>query len=277
MDKILLGISGSPRKRANCELFIREIHRCLGTGWQLQLIHMPDQEIAPCEACYRCLFEDMHCPREDDFLSVLDAIASADAYVVAAPAYLLSANSSIKKFIDRGLQFYAYLDRLWHKPAVGVAIAGIEGKEGSTKLGVESFIKLTFADMRGSAVVYGALPGEVLLSEKNKRTAASLAAALLDPGKRIEPETPVCPLCGGDTFRLLPEGGVRCMLCSESGSYSWEDGRLRFHITSGDHPLFFTKEAVRKHADWLRDMKNQYLERRQELKKVWREYFLPKS
>ena len=100
-------------------------------------------------------------------LPVLDALAEADAYVVAAPTYLLSANGSLKNFLDRGLQFYAFVDRLWGKPAVGVAIAGIEGMEGSTKRDVESFIKLTMGDLRGSAVIYGALPGEALLSSAN--------------------------------------------------------------------------------------------------------------
>ena len=58
----------------------------------------------------------------------------SDALVVAAPTYLLGANASLKRFLDRGLSFYAHLDRLWGKPAVGVAIAGIEGMEGYTKL-----------------------------------------------------------------------------------------------------------------------------------------------
>jgi hypothetical protein len=127
------------------------------------------------------------CPQGDDFLSVLNALAGADAYVVAAPAYLLSANGSLKKFLDRGLQFYAFVDRLWGKPAVGVAIAGIEGMEGSTKRDVESFIKLTMGDLRGSAAVYGALPGEVLLSSANRQVAEKLARALLEPAERISP------------------------------------------------------------------------------------------
>jgi multimeric flavodoxin WrbA len=272
MGKTLLGFSASPRKLGNCELFIKEVFRQLGEGWELRLARLPQLDIKPCQACYQCLFDQMRCPQKDDFLMVLDALAEADAYVVAAPAYLLSANAGLKKFQDRGLQFYAFVDRLWGKPAAGVAIAGIEGMEGSTKLGVESFIKLTMGDLRGSAVVYGALPGEVLLSSANRETAQKLARAILDPAQRLSPVVPVCPICGGDTFRFLPDGRAKCMLCSSSGPWEEKENSLRFHIEEGEHPLFLSKDGVNRHAEWLRGMKARFLERKQELKGVVKQY-----
>ena len=170
------------------------------------------------------------------------------------------------------LQFYAFVDRLWGKPAAGVAIAGIEGMEGSTKRDVESFIKLTMGDLRGSAVVYGALPGEVLLSSANREIAEELARAILDPAKRVSPAGPVCPLCGGDTFRFLPDGRARCMLCSGSGPWEWKNESLRFHMEPGEHPLFLSKDDVNRHAEWLRGMKGKFLAQREELKAVVKEY-----
>jgi len=272
MGKTLLGISASPRKLGNCELFIKEIFRQLGEGWELRLARLCQLDIKPCQACYKCLFDQMRCPQQDDFLSVVDALSEADAYVVAAPVYLLSANGSLKKFLDRGLQFYAFVDRLWGKPAAGVAIAGIEGMEGSTKRDVESFVKLTMGDLRGSAVVYGALPGEALLSSANRETAEKLARAILDPARRFSPVVPVCPVCGSDTFRFLPDGKARCMLCSGSGPWEWRNESLRFFIESGEHPLFLSKDGVNRHAEWLRGMKEKFLERKQDLKAVVKEY-----
>jgi multimeric flavodoxin WrbA len=272
MGKILLGISGSPRKFGNCELFIKEIFKQLGEGWELRLACLPKLDIRPCRACYQCLFDEMRCPQQDDFLPLLNALAEADAYVVAAPAYLLSANASLKKFVDRGLQFYALVDRLWEKPAAGVAIAGIEGMEGSTKRDVESFVKMTLGDLRGSAVIYGALPGEALLSSANKETAEKLARAILDPARRVSPVGPACPLCGGDTFRFLPDGRVRCMLCSGSGPWEWRNESLHFHVERGEHDMFFSKDGVIRHAEWLRGMKEQFSERRKELKGVVKKY-----
>jgi multimeric flavodoxin WrbA len=272
MGKTLLGIVASPRRLGNCELFIKEIHSNLGAGWELRLMRLPELDIQPCRACYRCLFDSMRCPHEDDFLAALEELCAADAYAVAAPAYLLAANGSLKKFLDRGLQFYAMVDRLWGKPAVGAAVAGIAGMEGITELNVASFIKMTFGDLRGSAVVYGALPGEVLLNPENRQTAAGLARALCDPGSAMKPRGPVCPLCGGDTFRFDADGGIKCMLCSSAGRYGWDEGRLSIEIAAGDHPLFLSRGDVVRHAEWLRGMKDKFLEKKKELKAVVKEH-----
>ena len=272
MGKTLLGISASPRKLGNCELFIKDIFRRMGEGWELRMVRLPEMNIKPCRACYQCLFDQMKCPQEDDFGAVISALAEADAYVVAAPVYLLSANSSLKAFMDRGLQYYGFVDRLWGKPGVAVAIAGIEGMEGSGKRDAESFVKLALGDLRGSAVVYGALPGESLLSGGSVEIAEQLAGALLDPAKRLKPAGPVCPICGGDTFRFLPGGRARCMLCSGSGPWQYENQALSFHMDPGEHPLFLSKEEVLRHAEWLRGMKGRFLERRQELKAVVKPY-----
>ncbi|MGB7911524.1 MAG: flavodoxin family protein [Desulfobaccales bacterium] len=268
MAKTLLGLVGSPRKFGNSELFIKELYLQLPGNWELKLIRLPDMDIRPCKACYQCLFGEEKCLQDDDFALVLETLSQSDAYVVAAPTYLLGANASLKRFLDRGLSFYAHIDRLWGKPAVGVAIAGIDGMEGYTKLNVESFIKLTMGDLRGSAVVYGALPGEIFLRKEGQETAGRLAAALHDGQERVLPLAPACPICGGDTFRFLPEGQVRCMLCSSSGAYVWQEGRLQMETQPGQHSFFLGYEDAKRHADWLREMKDQFLKRRPELKTV---------
>jgi multimeric flavodoxin WrbA len=272
MAKTLLGIAASPRKYGNSELFIKEVYLQLSGSWELKLIRLPEMAIRPCKACYRCLFVEEKCPQNDDFALVLEALSQADALVVAAPTYLLGANASLKRFLDRGLSFYAHLDRLWGKPAVGVAIAGIEGMEGCTKLNVESFIRLTMGDLRGSAVVYGALPGEIFLKQGGKETARRLAKALTEGKENVNPLTPTCPLCGGDTFRFLPDGQVRCMLCSNSGAYVWQEGRLQMAMKPAEHALFLSYGEARRHADWLRGMKEQFLSRRKELKEITLNY-----
>jgi len=270
--KTLLGLVASPRKFGNSELFVKELHRQLDGSWRLQLMRLPELDIRPCRACYQCLFGDMQCPQTDDFPLALAALVKADACVVAAPTYFLGANASLKTFLDRGLGLYAHLDQLWGKPAVGVAIAGIEGLEGYTKLVVDSFIKLILADHRGSAVIYGALPGEIFLQNGGKEAARQLAQALLQGKPEDPPGTSCCPLCGGDTFRFLPDGKVRCMLCSNLGNCTTKGNRVQFHIAPGKHDLFLSHESARRHADWLRGMKEMFLARRKELKTVTRQY-----
>jgi multimeric flavodoxin WrbA len=270
--KTLLGIVASPRKHGNSELLVKEVFRNLADEWQLELLPLPALDLRPCRACYQCLFGDMKCPLEDDFPLALAALLRADAYVVAAPAYFLGANASLKRFLDRGLGFYAHVDELWGKPAVGAAIAGIAGMEGYTKLAVESFIKLILADLRASAVLYGALPGEIFLTGTATEVARSLAAALLQEKPERSPAVPLCPLCGGDTFRFLGEGRARCMLCSSEGNYVEQDGTLHFHMVPNAHDFFLTYASVQRHAGWLRGMKEMFLAKRQELKRIKRPY-----
>ncbi len=268
----LLGIVCSPRKFGNSELFVKELYRQLPGTWDLSLIRLPEMDIRPCKACYQCLYGEMSCIQDDDFAIVLEALAAADAYVVAAPTYLLGPNASLKGFLDRGLAFYARLAKLWGKPAAGVAIAGIEGMEGYSKLAVESFIRLTFGDLRASAVLYGALPGEIFLAEGGKITAARLARALVEGKEERDPTIPHCPLCGGDTFRFLGEGRMRCMLCSSSGSYEVKEQGFEVHPVPGAHPLFLSYQEAERHAQWLRGMKEKFLERREELKGITQSY-----
>ncbi len=272
MTRKLLGIIGSPRKHGNCELFIKELFTHLPADWELALVRLPEWDIRPCKACYQCLFGEMRCPQPDDFNELLDVLAGCDAYVAAAPTYLLAANASLKAFLDRGLSFYGKLDKMWGKPAVGVAIAGIVGMEGCTKLNVESFVKLTFGDLRASAVIYGALPGEIFFQPAAVETARRMARCLMNGPEPPEGDAPRCPVCGGDTFKFLPEGGTHCMLCSSLGRWRLEEGRLVVHTEPGEHAFVNSRESAGEHAEWLRQMKDRFMESRRSLKEVSRPY-----
>jgi len=268
--KTVLGLIASPRKLGNSEIFTKEIARNLENDWALKLIRLPRLNIRPCRACYSCLFDKEVCVQKDDIHFIIHSLLAADAYIIAAPTYFLGPNSSIKRVLDRALSLYAHIDKLWGKPSVAVAIAGIEGMEGYTKLGLESFAKLTFSDLKASAVVYGALPGETLLSEKNKKIANELAQCLLGQKKKVS--GPTCPVCGGDTFRFFSDTEIRCMLCSSKGTIAFENGKTRFQTAAKKHDLFSSLEKAKSHAEWLRNMKNLFLEKRKELKQVCLEY-----
>ena len=269
--KTLLGIVASPRKLGNSELFVKELFRQLTGLWQLKLIRLPELNILAWKGCFRCISGEKTCPQKDDFRLVMEALIQSNAYVVAAPTYLLGAHSSLKRFLDRGLSFYDHVDELWGKPAVGVASAGNKGMEGYTKLAVENFIKLTMGDLRGSAVVYGALPGEIFIGNEGREAAKRLAEALMY-GKKDEPDIPTCLLCGGDTFRFLPGGQVRCMLCSNTGYYEWRESRLQCRIVVGEHPWFLSYEGSKQHNNLLREKKKDFLSRREELKEIAQQY-----
>lgn len=264
--KKILGIIGSPRKLGNCEIMVKEISRQISIPHELNLLRLQDFKILPCRGCYQCLFKTQQCMLEDDLAPVLNAILDADALIVSIPTYFLGINSYIKQFLDRGLALLAHIDELWHKPAVGVVIAGIEGKEGYSLLGIQSFLKLILAQDKGCRVVYGALPGEVFMNPENKQTAAGLAYDLFEPC--VEKKGACCPLCGGDTFRFIENNRVRCMLCSNAGIMTQQDGVPVFQINKSDHELFLSKEEAIKHRRWLLSMKSRFVRQKKALKKI---------
>ncbi len=268
--KKILGIVGSPRKLGNCEIFIKEILRNISEPHTFSLLRLNDFCIEPCRGCYRCLFKENGCPQDDDFYLILQAIVDADALIVAVPTYFLGPNASLKRFIDRGLAFSAHAEKLWGKPATGVGIAGIHGKEGYTLLGVESFLKLLLTNVKMTAIVYGALPGEVFVDEKNRHMAAQLARALF--AAESKKKQPCCPLCGGDTFRFMEDGRVRCMLCSNAGTLSLIDGQPVFSMDRSEHELFLTKAGVIRHREWLKGMKHSFVEQKDTLRQITSPY-----
>jgi len=273
--KKILGIIGSPRKLGNCEIMVKEIGRQITAPHELHLLRLSEFNLLPCRGCYACLFNQVKCIQNDDFQLILDAILEADALIVAVPAYFLAANASLKRLLDRGLALYAHIDKLWGKPAVGVAVAGIPGKEGHTLLGIQNFLKMTLTDIKRTLICYGALPGEIFLNRQNMEAAAAMAAALFSPAP--EKAGPVCPLCGGDAFRFLGHDRVQCLLCSNPGTIRMESGEPGFNISKSGHELFLSKAESLHHKDWLLQMKARYLEQKEKLKEITLAYRKPED
>ena len=292
--KKILGIIASPRKLGNCEVIVKEISRNVPEEHELKLLRLQDFDIKACTGCYRCLYGGK-CVLDDDLGTLLEAMCGADAYIVAAPAYFLGANSSLKSLMDRGLSFYGVKERLWGKPSIAVAAAGIEGKEGSTLLTIQSFLKCLLSDIKTSAVFSAALPGEIFFDENvlggnvDRAQPASfkdLGAALF--GAALERGDPCCPLCGGDSFRFLGGGKLRCMLCGNEGTLVLRgeeparDGapapesmpaiEMVLDIKKGGHDFFLDREAALRHEDWLRGMKDRFIAELPKIKAVRERY-----
>ena len=269
--KRILGIVGSLRKAGNCELFVKEVSRHIQTPHELQLLRLPEFRLDYCNGCYRCLTAERGCVLKDDLSMVLDAIEGADALILAVPTYFLSAHSCLKAFVDRGISFYSRAETLWGKPAVGVGIAGIEGKEGSTLLDIERFFTTLMVKNQASTIVYGALPGEALMNQANRSVASNLASTLFStplPKK----EGLFCSCCGGETFRFSAGGQVRCMLCSELGKLVVDGLSPRIEMNEGDHQLLANEAEALKHREWLPGMVGRFKEQKEALAEVRSDY-----
>ncbi|MGK5092625.1 flavodoxin family protein [Deltaproteobacteria bacterium TL4] len=266
--KKILGIIGSPRKSGNCETMVKAISRNIQEEHELRLIRLQDFNIKSCNACYNCLFQES-CLLKDDFYTVLDQIKEADALIIAAPAYLFGANASIKNFLDRGLALFKHRDQIWEKPAVAVAIAGMEGKEGRTLLDLEGFLMGLGTTMMKSGIIFAALPGEVMLNEKIKQIAKDYAEALFaDEPERKEV---CCPLCGGQSFRFSGGDRVLCLLCSNRGRIEIKSGVPKFQMEAGND-IVLSHHAVEEHGKWLMGMKSRFLTVKDQLKEIRDEY-----
>lgn len=268
--KKILGIVGSLRKAGNSELMIKQVCRELEEPHELHLLRLPEFRLKYCNGCYRCLFSDQGCVIKDDLEMVLDAIASADALILAMPTYFLGAHASLKTFLDRGLSFYSRYQELWGKPAIGLGVAGLEGLEGSTMLDIERFFMTLLAENKKNEMVYGAFPGEALLNEDSKAAARRLAQALFAPKSAANGLH--CPCCGGETFRFYPDSKVRCMLCSGSGSLVIENGQPCIAITQSDHPFMCSEQDGLHHRDFLRGMVYQFRQQKKILAEVRTEF-----
>jgi multimeric flavodoxin WrbA len=268
----ILALVGSPRRLGNSELMVKEISRRIPEPHRLKLVRLPEMDIRSCRACYTCLFDEHTCPQADDFPTILEALLQADGLILAVPVYMLAANASLKQFLDRGLSLYGHFEQLWGKPAVAVAIAGIPGMEGYTKLCLDSALRLMGAQPQASEVVYGALPGEVFMNQDNLNTAAKLAKALFGPPPNWQGESWRCQACGGDTFRFLDSDQVRCMTCSSPGKVLLKEGQISFAVDPHEDHFFLTLEGARRHLHWLQGMKGRFLEKKKELKSICLDY-----
>ncbi len=268
--KKIVGIISSPRKLGNCEIITKEISKNINIPHELTLIRLSDFDIKPCKGCYTCLFKSGDCIIKDDLLSVLKPILEADALIIAVPTYFLAANACLKLFLDRGLSFYHYADKLWNKPVIGIGIAGIKEKEGYTKLCIENFMNAILGDVKACRILYGALPGEVFLNEETKNICKELASYLF--GKPEKKNYPHCNLCGSDSFQFMENNKVKCMCCSNIGSISFENGKINFSIEKIEPNFLGNTEEALKHKQWLSNMKSRFLEKKDELKSITKNY-----
>lgn len=268
--KTILGIVASPRKLGNCELVVKEIAANVPEDHRLELLRLQDFRILPCKGCYRCLFDPMRCIQKDDFQLLLDRMLTADGIIVAAPTYLLGANAVLKLLQDRGLALYGHLEALWGKPAIGVGVAGIPGREGRTHLDIYSFLKFLMTDIKAVRILYGTLPGEVFLNQENLQTAAGLGRSLFGAPQPVT--GPTCPICGGNTFQFLDRNRIRCMVCSNAGTFRMTDDHPELDIVSGEHEMLRSFEDLVAHRKWLQSMKQRFLMEKDRLKPITLRY-----
>ena len=102
----ILGISGSPVKSGNTEVFLSEaLKTAEGLGdVNTELVRLIEKRIGDCRHCNWCLSkqaEGSFCNLKDDMLELYPRIIEADAILLATPTYGGRLSGYLAVFIDR--------------------------------------------------------------------------------------------------------------------------------------------------------------------------------
>ncbi len=99
----VLVLLASPRKGGNCALLADRLASGVSdAGAESHVVSLSGLNIAPCNACDRCLKSgNGQCVIKDDMQSIYEELATADAVVFASPVYWFNYAAQLKLVIDR--------------------------------------------------------------------------------------------------------------------------------------------------------------------------------
>ncbi|HYB21516.1 MAG TPA: flavodoxin family protein [Thermodesulfobacteriota bacterium] len=158
----VLGISGSPVKEGNTEVFLHEALDPLAGDPEVRLsiLNLSRLEIAGCAHCNWCLksqTSDQFCAISDGMDGIYPAIACADVVILATPVHIMRISGLMATMIDRLRVFvYGNVHRGKLKDKVGGALIVAFLRHG----GLESTLNIlnnTFALFRMIPVGQGGL------------------------------------------------------------------------------------------------------------------------
>jgi multimeric flavodoxin WrbA len=119
--KLVLGISGSPRRGGNTDAVVKEVLKgAKKAGARTQLVRVADLKISPCIACYYCASHHGVCAIKDDMQRVYGLLKKADAWVLGTPIYWFTMSAQLKAPVDR---LFAFAMDECCQPAKGKAAA----------------------------------------------------------------------------------------------------------------------------------------------------------
>lgn len=104
--KRLVCVLGSPRTPGNSEtLAMKVAEKARSLGAEVRTYRLYDLNYKGCHGCMSCKTGSESCVVEDDLKPVLDAVASADAVVLASPIYFGDISGQLKCFVDRTFSY----------------------------------------------------------------------------------------------------------------------------------------------------------------------------
>lgn len=99
----VIAINGSPRKKGNTEILIREVLKVLEkNGIETELIQIGGKKVNSCVACMKCKTEkDGQCHKKNNLLNeVLSKMVGADGILIGSPVYFSDITPETKALLD---------------------------------------------------------------------------------------------------------------------------------------------------------------------------------
>ncbi|WP_202319773.1 flavodoxin family protein [Archaeoglobus neptunius] len=130
---MILGISGSPRKKATEYVLLKALKMLEEMGFETEFFTVRGKEIKPCQHCDYCL-KHKECRIRDDMQNLYAVFGEASGIVMATPVYNGGVSAQIKAVMDRCRALVAAdYDFFRGKVGMGIAVGGdrIGGQEAA--------------------------------------------------------------------------------------------------------------------------------------------------
>lgn len=151
VTKIILGISGSPRKQATEHVLSEALSTMEEKGYETELFTVRGKDISPCRNCDYCL-RKKECLLKDDMYQLYPLLKDVKGIIMATPIYNGGVSAQIKAVMDR-TRAAAAVDINFLKHKVGMAIAVGGDRVGGQELAIQQI--MTFYILNGAIPVSG--------------------------------------------------------------------------------------------------------------------------
>ncbi len=102
----VFAINGSPRKKWNSAMLLEKaLEGAASQGAETELIHLYDLDFKGCTSCFACKLKGGKsygkCAMNDGLTSVLEKLATADAFLLGSPIYFGTVTGEMRSFMER--------------------------------------------------------------------------------------------------------------------------------------------------------------------------------
>ncbi len=271
----VLALIGSARPWGNCEVLAREaLAGARDAGAEsLLLLRLTDLRVEQCTGCMVCALRGQPCPLSDDMMFLLEQISHTDAFLIAAPVYLVGPVAQAKRVLDRLLMWSSAAE--WAdtrtKPAITLTAGGLEPWRGVATAFYNILATSLGGRLMGWAAAYATGPGEVLLQPDALAAARDLGRRLVsqEPAK---PPPSACPTCGADYFYIQGER-ILCPICGQEGRLIADAHGPRVRFDDGPPSERWTPSGFHRHVqEWVIPSGARFMAHRGEIKALRARY-----